>query len=89
MNLVYGFVTLQDNFDIGGFSVKRQAALNALVACCPRKVAPYVLCAYSTDTLLTWMIMRTLQSYYRGVLQKPVLDGPALCYVERLSSRCS
>ncbi|THG97808.1 hypothetical protein EW026_g4264 [Hermanssonia centrifuga] len=54
VNLVYGFVTLQDNFDIGGFSVKRQAALNALVACCPRKVAPAIIGEffknqYSTD----------------------------------------
>ena len=40
VNLVYGFVGLQDNYDIEGFDQKRQAALNALVACCPRKAAP-------------------------------------------------
>lgn len=33
---------LQDNYDLEGFDQKRQAALNALVACCPRKAAPYV-----------------------------------------------
>ena len=43
VNLVYGFVGLQDNFEITEFDRKRQAALNALVACCPRKAAPYVL----------------------------------------------
>lgn len=40
VNLVYGFVGLQDNYDIEGFDQKRQAALNALVVCCPRKAAP-------------------------------------------------
>ena len=40
VNLAYGFVGLQDNYDLEGFDQKRQAALNALVACCPRKVAP-------------------------------------------------
>lgn len=40
VNLVYGFVSLQDNFDLEGFDLKRQAILNALVACCPRIAAP-------------------------------------------------
>ena len=40
INLVYGFIGLQDNYDLDNFSQKRQAALNALVACCPRKAAP-------------------------------------------------
>ena len=39
-NLVYGLVALQDNFDLEGFEEKRQGALTALVACCPRKAAP-------------------------------------------------
>ena len=43
VNLVYGFVALNDNFDLDGFDEKRQAALTALVACCPRKAAPYVI----------------------------------------------
>lgn len=43
VNLVYGFIGLQDNYDLEAFSQKRQAALNALVACCPRKAAPYVI----------------------------------------------
>ncbi|KAI0060825.1 hypothetical protein BV25DRAFT_1806725 [Artomyces pyxidatus] len=42
VNLVYGFVGLQDNFDLEQFDLRRQAALNALVACCPRKAAPAI-----------------------------------------------
>ncbi|OSX64936.1 hypothetical protein POSPLADRAFT_1044368 [Postia placenta MAD-698-R-SB12] len=40
VNLVHGFLGLQDSYDIEGFEEKRQAALIALVACCPRKAAP-------------------------------------------------
>ncbi|KZT11519.1 uncharacterized protein LAESUDRAFT_740990 [Laetiporus sulphureus 93-53] len=40
ITLVHGFLGLQDNYDIDDFEKKRQAALNALVACCPRKAAP-------------------------------------------------
>jgi telomere length regulation protein len=35
-NLVYGFTSLNDNFELDGFENKRQRAVNALVACCPR-----------------------------------------------------
>jgi telomere length regulation protein len=33
-------MALQDNYDLEGFDEKRQNALNALIACCPRKAAP-------------------------------------------------
>ena len=39
VNLVYALVGLHNNYDLDGFDIKRQAALNALVACCPRKAA--------------------------------------------------
>lgn len=42
VNLVYGLIGLHNTYELGGFEEKRQAALNALVACCPRKAAPYV-----------------------------------------------
>ncbi|KAI0048561.1 hypothetical protein FA95DRAFT_1034938 [Auriscalpium vulgare] len=42
VNLAYGLIGLQDNYDLDGFDVKRQAALNALVACAPRKAAPAI-----------------------------------------------
>ncbi|KAF8964663.1 telomere length regulation protein-domain-containing protein [Flammula alnicola] len=40
VNLAYALLSLQDNFDLEGFSDKRQCALNALVAGAPRKAAP-------------------------------------------------
>ncbi|TFY50283.1 hypothetical protein EVG20_g11611, partial [Dentipellis fragilis] len=43
VNLVYGLVGLQDNYEIEDFSGKRQTALNALVACCPEKAAPAII----------------------------------------------
>lgn len=42
VNLVYGLLGLQDNFDLDGFEVKRQSAMNALIASSPRKAAPWV-----------------------------------------------
>ncbi|KAG5639626.1 hypothetical protein H0H81_010828 [Sphagnurus paluster] len=40
VNLVYGLLGLQDNYELDGFDNKRESALNALVACAPRKAAP-------------------------------------------------
>jgi telomere length regulation protein len=42
VNLVHAFIALNDNYETPGFVEKRQAVLNALVACCPRKAAPWV-----------------------------------------------
>ncbi|KAJ6547365.1 telomere length regulation protein-domain-containing protein [Mycena capillaripes] len=54
VNLVYGLVGLQNNYELDGFSAKRQGALNALVACAPRTAAPCIIeeffkNQYSTD----------------------------------------
>ena len=46
VNLAISFVRLQDNFDISQFDEKREAILTALVACCPERVAPYVIVLY-------------------------------------------
>ncbi|EIW85236.1 hypothetical protein CONPUDRAFT_98109 [Coniophora puteana RWD-64-598 SS2] len=43
VSLVYGFVGLQDNYDLPEFEIKRQRIANALVACCPQVVAPCVI----------------------------------------------
>ncbi|CAK5279612.1 unnamed protein product, partial [Mycena citricolor] len=43
VNLVYGLVGLQDNYELEGFSEKRQGALNALVACIPRVAATCII----------------------------------------------
>ncbi|KAH9809361.1 hypothetical protein DFH28DRAFT_1133582 [Melampsora americana] len=40
LDLTFALLLLQDNFDLDNFSVQRQAALTALVACVPEKVAP-------------------------------------------------
>ncbi|KAJ3844507.1 telomere length regulation protein-domain-containing protein [Lentinula raphanica] len=54
VNLAYGLVGLQDNFDLDRFSELRQNALNALVACAPKRAAPCIIeeffkNQYSTD----------------------------------------
>ncbi|KAJ7109184.1 telomere length regulation protein-domain-containing protein [Mycena epipterygia] len=54
VNLVYGLVGLQNNYELEGFSTKRQGALNALVSCAPRIAAPCIIeeffkNQYSTD----------------------------------------
>ncbi|OJA09837.1 hypothetical protein AZE42_12084, partial [Rhizopogon vesiculosus] len=42
-NLVYGFVSLNDNYELEGFETKRQRAVNALVVCCPRVSATCII----------------------------------------------
>ncbi|KAJ7098107.1 telomere length regulation protein-domain-containing protein, partial [Mycena belliarum] len=54
VNLVYGLVGLQNNYELAGFSAQRQGALNALVFCAPRVAAPCIIeeffkNQYSTD----------------------------------------
>ena len=44
VNLVYAFVGLQDSYELDDFSTKRRGIVTALVACCPRKSAPYARC---------------------------------------------
>lgn len=41
-NLVYGFISLNNNFDLDGFDDKRQRIVIALVTCCPKISAQYV-----------------------------------------------
>ncbi|KAJ7738480.1 telomere length regulation protein-domain-containing protein [Mycena maculata] len=54
VNLVHGLLGLQNNYELEGFSDKRQGALNALVSCAPRVAAPCIIeeffkNQYSTD----------------------------------------
>ena len=69
VNLVYTFVGLQNSYELDDFSPKRQGIVTALVACCPRKSAPYVHRAISTAVLGA---DSPLQLYHRGVFQEPV-----------------
>ncbi|EJF62435.1 hypothetical protein DICSQDRAFT_154331 [Dichomitus squalens LYAD-421 SS1] len=80
VNLVYGFIGLQDNYDLGGFDHKRQAALNALVACCPRKAAPTIIeqfftNQYSTDQRFTMLNALALGAQELASLPIPELSG--------------
>ncbi|KAI0371744.1 telomeric DNA binding protein [Pilatotrama ljubarskyi] len=79
VNLVHGFVGLQDNYDLEGFDQKRQAALNALVACCPRKAAPSIIeeffrNQYSTDQ--RFVMLNALALGARELASLPVPDLP-------------
>ncbi|KAF6764869.1 telomeric DNA binding protein [Ephemerocybe angulata] len=40
VNLEYSLLSLNDNYEIEGFSAKRQGAMIALVSCAPRQAAP-------------------------------------------------
>ncbi|KAF5386639.1 hypothetical protein D9615_001839 [Tricholomella constricta] len=40
VNLTYGLLGLQDNYELDDFDINRQGALNALIACAPKKAAP-------------------------------------------------
>lgn len=41
-NLTYGLIALQNSYKLENFDTRRQNALVALAACCPKKTAPYV-----------------------------------------------
>ena len=43
-NLVYGFISLNNKFDLDDFDNKRQRIVIALVTCCPKNSAQYVPC---------------------------------------------
>ncbi|THH33904.1 hypothetical protein EUX98_g301 [Antrodiella citrinella] len=81
VNLVYGFVGLQDNYDLEGFGQKRQGALNALVACCPRKSAPALVeeffkSQYSAEQRFT--VLNALALGARELASLPIPDSAAL-----------
>lgn len=42
-NLVYGFIVLNNNYDLEDFDNKRERIMIALVACCPKVAAPCVI----------------------------------------------
>ncbi|KAI0336269.1 telomeric DNA binding protein [Cubamyces sp. BRFM 1775] len=80
VNLVHGLIGLQDNYDLEGFDQKRQAALNALVACCPRKAAPSIIeeffrNQYSTDQRFVMLNALALGARELASLPVPELPG--------------
>ncbi|KAI1790782.1 telomere length regulation protein-domain-containing protein [Ganoderma leucocontextum] len=78
VNLVYGFIGLQDNYDLEGFSQKRQAALNALVACCPRKAAPTIIEQFFTNQYSTDQRFAMLNALGLGAQELASLPVPEL-----------
>lgn len=61
-NLVYGFISLNNKFDLDDFDNKIQRIAIALVACCPKISAQYVP-RFSRDS----SVSEELQVYDRGV----------------------
>ncbi|TCD68925.1 telomere binding protein [Steccherinum ochraceum] len=80
VNLVYGFVGLQDNYDLENFSQKRQATLNALVACCPRKAVPAMIEEFFQNQYSTeqrFAMLNALALGARELAGLPVPETPA------------
>ncbi|KAG6337216.1 hypothetical protein ID866_1888 [Astraeus odoratus] len=60
VNLVYGFIALNNNYDLQDFDDKRQRIIVALIACCPRTAAPCIIeeffkNQYSTEQRIVMM----------------------------------
>ncbi|KIY51038.1 hypothetical protein FISHEDRAFT_38201 [Fistulina hepatica ATCC 64428] len=75
VNVAYGLIGLHDNFETSGFDQKRQAAVTALVACCPMKAAPSLIeeffkNQYSTDQ--RYVILNALALGARELASLPV-----------------
>ncbi|GBE82448.1 telomeric DNA binding protein [Sparassis crispa] len=78
VNLAYGFVGLQDSYEIEGFEEKRQAALNVLVACCPRKTAPAIIEEFFRNQYSTnqrYVILNALVLGARELASLPMLPS--------------
>ncbi|KLO14563.1 hypothetical protein SCHPADRAFT_965696 [Schizopora paradoxa] len=90
VNLTHALVGLQNNFELENFDERRQAAVTALVACCPRKAAPTIVeqffgSQYSTEqrfVMLTALAMgaRELASL---PVPPPTYDRPSIDFPSR------
>ncbi|KAI9510400.1 telomere length regulation protein-domain-containing protein [Russula earlei] len=85
VNLVYGLVGLHDNYELDGFDIKRQAALNALVACCPRKAAPAIVEEFFKNQYSTDQRYVMLNGLSLGALELAGLPLPAKAAVHPLA----
>ncbi|TFK26384.1 telomeric DNA binding protein [Coprinopsis marcescibilis] len=80
VNLEYALLSLNNNFELPGFSDKRQAALNALVACAPRQTAPALIeeffkNQYSADQ--RYVVLNALAMGARELASLPVAESKA------------
>ncbi|KAH9853981.1 telomeric DNA binding protein [Lenzites betulinus] len=90
VNLAHGLMGLQDNYELEGFDQKRQAALNALVACCPRKAAPAIIeeffrNQYSTDQRFVMLNALALGGRELASLYVPDLPGRQALPMEKIA----
>ncbi|EPQ58409.1 hypothetical protein GLOTRDRAFT_137132 [Gloeophyllum trabeum ATCC 11539] len=85
VNLAYALIGLQNNYELEGFNVKRQAALNALVACCPRKAAPTIIEQFFINQYSTDQRYVMLNALAMGARELASLSIPAEAPVQPLS----
>ncbi|KAI0781189.1 telomeric DNA binding protein [Trametes elegans] len=83
VNLVHGLIGLQDNYELEGFNTKRQAALNALVACCPRKAAPSIIEEFFRNQYSTEQRFVMLNALALGARELASLPIPQLQNLSR------
>ncbi|KAI9456255.1 telomere length regulation protein-domain-containing protein [Lactarius psammicola] len=87
VNLVHALVGLHDNYDLDGFDAKRQAALNALVACCPQKAAPAAVEEFFKNQYSTDQRYVILNALALGALQP--LTGDRVSFPSKRTTRSS
>ncbi|KAG1891495.1 telomere length regulation protein-domain-containing protein [Suillus subluteus] len=74
-NLVYGFTSLNDNFELDCFENNRQRTVNALVACCPRVSAACIIEEFFSNQYSTeqrFVILNALVFGARELASLPV-----------------
>ncbi|KAI0078993.1 telomeric DNA binding protein [Panus rudis PR-1116 ss-1] len=76
VNLAYGLISLQDTYELGGFNEKRQAALVALIACCPKKAAPALIEEFFKNQFSTEQRYAILNALALGARELASLSGP-------------
>ncbi|RDB24234.1 DNA replication checkpoint protein tel2 [Hypsizygus marmoreus] len=77
VNLVYGLLSLQDNYDLDDFEAKRQSALNALIACCPKRAAPALIEEFFKNQYSTTQRYVALNALALGAREMASLPIPA------------
>ncbi|GLB35344.1 putative telomere length regulation protein [Lyophyllum shimeji] len=76
VNLVYALIGLQDKYELEGFELKRQAALNALIACAPRKAAPALIEEFFKNQYSTFQRFIALNALALGAREMARLPIP-------------